>query len=218
MGRKRTGKGKYFLLCVAGLMAFSLSGCAGVREFLATRLHAEAPSEVKKSEGKSEAPPVKAAITAEKAEVPAPKKPAEKPAAQTARPAEDAFQTLAICESQADVESIGEACRHLLVGQRLLAGGDFKGALRENQAALSLADKGPPGDQALFNMGLIYAHYDNPEKDYKKSIGYFKQLVAAYPRSGLREQAKIWVGVLDVIEKSKQVDIEIEMKKKELER
>jgi hypothetical protein len=233
LGREQTRKGKYLLLCVAGLMAFALSGCAGVREYLATRLHAEAPAEVSKSEGKAAAPSAKAADTAAKAEAPEAKKPevesgsppvkaantsakAEVPAARP--PEEDAVQPEEICEPQADVESAGEACRHLLLGQKLLADGNFKGALRESQAALALADKGPPGDQALFNMGLIYAHYDNPDKDYNKSIGYFKRLVGAYPRSSLRERAKIWVGVLDVIEKSKQVDIEIEMKKKEIGR
>jgi TolA-binding protein len=232
LGREQTRKGKYFLLCVAGLMAFSLSGCAGVREYLATRLHAEAPAETRKPEGKAGNTSVKAIDTAAKAEVPEAKQPegkvegplvkaantaskAEVPAARP--PEEDAVQP-EICEPQAGMESTGEACRHLLLGQKLLADGDFKGALRENQAVLALADKGPPGDEALFNMGLIYAHYDNPDKDYKKSIGYFKRLVRAYPRSSLREQAKIWVGVLDVIEKSKQVDIEIEMKKKEIGR
>lgn len=214
MGRERTRKGKYFLLCVAGLIAFLLSGCAGVGEVFETRHYSEAPGEVEESEVKS----AEAADVA-KAEAPTVNKPAEKPPAQTAEPtAEDAVRGVPICEPQADVASVGEACRHLLLGSKLLTEGDFKGALKENQTALSLSDKDPPGDQALFNMGLIYAHYDNPEKDYKKSIGYFKQLIGAYPRSNLLEQAKIWVGVLDVIEKSKQVDIEIEMKKKELGR
>jgi hypothetical protein len=41
-------------------------------------------------------------------------------------------------------------------------------------------------------------------------------LIEGYPKSPLVQQAKIWVGVLQVIEKSKQVDIEIEEMKKEL--
>ena len=77
--------------------------------------------------------------------------------------------------------------------------------------------KKPPGDKALFNMGLIYAHYGNPEKDYKKSISFFTKLIKEYSNSALVEQAKIWVGILDAIEKEKQVDIEIEKKKNELE-
>jgi len=104
---------------------------------------------------------------------------------------------------------------HLIRSQELLAGGDYKKAFEENQKVLSLYDKIPAGDAAFFNMGLIYAHDRNPGKDYKKSLGFFKKLIKEFPQSPLVEQAKIWVSVLDVIEKSKQVDIEIEKKKKE---
>jgi hypothetical protein len=76
----------------------------------------------------------------------------------------------------------------------------------------------PPGDEAIFNMGLIYAHYGNPKKDNEKSIFFFRKLLNEHPKSPLVEQAKIWIGVLNVIEKSKQVDLEIEEMKKELSR
>ena len=65
-------------------------------------------------------------------------------------------------------------------------------------------------------MGLIYAHYDNPNKDYKKSLAYFKELLNKFPKSKLYGQAKIWINLLDTMEKAKQVDIEIEEKRKEL--
>jgi hypothetical protein len=95
--------------------------------------------------------------------------------------------------------------------------GDYKGSLKESQTVLSVVVKKPLGDKVLFNMGLIYAHYGNPEKDYKKSTGFFTKLIKEYPKSSLVEQAKIWAGVLEGIEKEKQVDIEIEKKKNELE-
>ncbi len=76
--------------------------------------------------------------------------------------------------------------------------------------------KTPPGDEALFNVGLIYAHSENPRKDYKKSIDYFQRLVKDFPRSPFIEEAKMWIGVLEDIEKAVKVDIEIEEKKKEL--
>ena len=76
--------------------------------------------------------------------------------------------------------------------------------------------------EALFNMGLIYAHSGNPKKDFEKSIEFFKKLIKDYPESPLIEQSKIWVEVLQkneelnqVIQKLKQVDIEIEEKKRE---
>jgi len=110
------------------------------------------------------------------------------------------------------------ACRHLLNGQELLIKGDYQESLRENEKVLSLLDKkSPDGDKALFTMGLIYVHYDNPERDYRKAMDCFTKLIEDYPRSTLVEQAKIWINVLDIIEKEKQVDIEIEQKKKDLE-
>ena len=110
------------------------------------------------------------------------------------------------------------ADRHLIRSQQLLAKGDYQEALRENQKVLSLPGKNASGDKALFNAGLINAHYENPEKNYNEAIRLFNQLIKDYPKSTLVEQAKLWVGTLEIIEKEKQVDIEIEKKKKELEK
>jgi outer membrane protein assembly factor BamD (BamD/ComL family) len=101
---------------------------------------------------------------------------------------------------------------------KMLSRGDYQGALKENRKVLSLYNTASPGDQALFNIGLVYAHYGNPDKDYLEAIQYFEKLIQKYPGSPLVEQAKIWVNVLNIIEKVKQVDIEIDKKKKELTR
>ena len=98
-----------------------------------------------------------------------------------------------------------------------LADGNYEEAIEENQRVLSMSVEGASKDQAVFNIALIYAHYNNPEKDYKKSIEYFTVLINRFPKSPLIEQTKIWLDVLNVIEKAKQVDIDIEKKKKELE-
>jgi len=127
----------------------------------------------------------------------------------------------------------GEASKilseHLFQARKLLEQRDFDGSIRENQKVLSLAGQNPPADEALFNLGLIYAHSGNPRKDYGKSVGFFRKLMKDYPQSPLAVQARIWTGVLlenekmsltiqklnQVIEESKQVDIEIEEKKRE---
>jgi tetratricopeptide (TPR) repeat protein len=116
-----------------------------------------------------------------------------------------------------------------LLSQKFLAEGNYEGALKENQRILSLSGQNPPGDEALFNMGLVHAHPGYPKRDTTKSLALFKRLIKDHPRSPWTEQAKTWVGVLQeneklshsveelnrVIEKSKQVDIEIEEKKRE---
>jgi tetratricopeptide (TPR) repeat protein len=102
--------------------------------------------------------------------------------------------------------------------KRLLAQGDFDGASEESQKILSRYGARTPGDEALFALGLIYVDPGNPKRDYKKSISFLRRLVKDFPRSPRREEARIWAEVLDLIERTKQVDIEIEQKKKELTR
>ena len=107
---------------------------------------------------------------------------------------------------------------HLLQSQKLFSEGKYQEVLDENSVLLEMPGKSLFRDRALFNMGLVYAHHDNPDKDYAKSLSYFTQLINEYPESPLAVQAAIWQNVLNIIEKAKQVDIEIEQKKKELSR
>ncbi len=107
-------------------------------------------------------------------------------------------------------------CDHLGLVKDFVDRGDFEGAMKASQQILSHSPKSPPGDEALLNMGLISAHYANPKKDYKKALGYFLRVEREFPRSPFIEEARIWVSVLRAFEKAKQVDIEIEEKKKEM--
>jgi len=107
-----------------------------------------------------------------------------------------------------------EANEYLNAAQSLLARGDFDGSLRENQKVLSLLKDQSPADTAIFHMGLVYAHPKNPKKDNKRAIYFFNRVIKGYPDSAWVEQAKIWVGVLDGVEKLKQVDLEIEERKR----
>ncbi len=101
---------------------------------------------------------------------------------------------------------------------QLYARGDFEASLVANHNIVVLSEGRPPADQSLFNMGLIYADNRYAKKDYRKSMSYFQRVVKEYPDSPLATQAKTWIGVLGVIEKSKEVDIEVERKKKRLMR
>lgn len=131
--------------------------------------------------------------------------------------------------SQKKEETLKILSKHFLRARKLLEQRDYDGSFKENQKILSFSGQNPPGDEALFNMGLIYAHYGNPKKDYSKSIVFFKKLMKDYPQSPFVEQARICTGILQeneklsqtiqklnqVIEESKQVDIEIEERKRE---
>jgi len=107
---------------------------------------------------------------------------------------------------------------------RFLAQGNFDGAIGENQKILSSPDPRSPKAEALLNLGLIFAHFENPQRDIEKSIEFFNRLLKTYPKSLLVEQAKTCIGILQeneelgrLIQKLKQVDIEVEeMKRKRL--
>ena len=145
--------------------------------------------------------------------------------------------SIAGCATLKEMEAKRETREYLITARKLLDQGDYEGSLKENQKVLSLYDNVPPGDEALFNTGLIYAHYGYPKRDYQKSLDHFERLVKAFPQSPLARQAKIWIGILQekkkskqenerlkkeieelnkTIKKSKQVDIEIDEKRKEI--
>ncbi len=140
------------------------------------------------------------------------------------------FVLLAGCAILKEMETKRETRKYLAMAQELLDQGDYEGSLKENQKVFSLSGNVSPGDEALFNMGLIYAHYGYPKRDYRRSLDLFKRLVKVFPQSPWAGQARIWIGILQdherlnreieglnkTIEKSKQVDIELEEKKKEL--
>lgn len=121
---------------------------------------------------------------------------------------------LAACSSFGALLGAGDPYAHLRRIEPLMAQHDFEGALREGQEVLALSPKSAPGDEALFDMALVYAHYGNPKKDYRRSIGLFSRVVKEFPQSPRIEEAKIWVGVLEAIEKAKQVDADIDERKK----
>ncbi len=129
-----------------------------------------------------------------------------------------------------------EARQHLVRAQKLLAQAGYQAALEENQKALSLSANNPPGDEALYNMALIYAHSGNPKRDYARSIALFKRLDKDYPQSYWTEQGKVWTHVIQeaesarraaaaaaqendrlkrIMEESRKVDMEIEEMKRE---
>ncbi len=125
-------------------------------------------------------------------------------------------------QAELKAEQPSEILEALGRSQRLLAQGNFEGSMVAAERVLALSLRRPPGDEGLFILGLIYVHPGNSKKDYEKSLDCFRRLVKEYPKSFWSEQAKIWIEALqenerlnDVIQKSKQVDLEIEEKKRE---
>lgn len=122
-------------------------------------------------------------------------------------------------------DSCAERCQNLApVNQRSGVGlprgvresQNFAEAVRSNQLLLDQSGRRAPADTALYNLGLIYAHIDNPAKDFRKSRRYFTDLTRDFPTSPLAEEARVWTGLFQIIEKMQQIDLEIEQQKNQL--
>ena len=108
------------------------------------------------------------------------------------------------------------ASEEILRAKRLFDLGDYAGSLEETQKILSRPPKDDSRDQALFNMGVIYAHVENPQRDLGKALYSFKAMLQEYPQSPLAGEAKVLVGVLQENEKLSQVFQKGKQKNEEL--
>jgi outer membrane protein assembly factor BamD (BamD/ComL family) len=106
------------------------------------------------------------------------------------------FISLAGCSALKEMEARKETREHLITARESLDKGDYEGCLKENEKVLSLSDNAPPADEALFNAGLVYAHYGYTKRDHQKSLDYFNRLVKAFPQSPFAGQGRIWIGML----------------------
>jgi hypothetical protein len=63
-------------------------------------------------------------------------------------------------------------------------------------------------DQALFQIGLLYANPENPDQNYEKSLGSFNKIINDRSESRIRQQAQLWVMFIrDVIDKERKIGI-----------
>ena len=99
---------------------------------------------------------------------------------------------------------------------RVVENQNFQEAVEKNVDILNEVGNKKPADVALYNLGLIYAHNNNPAKDYEKSHDYFQQLSNQFPDSDLTEEAQVWLGLFKTIKEMQQIDIEIDLQKKQL--
>lgn len=126
-------------------------------------------------------------------------------------------------ERTKEQENVAQTARdHFQRAKRYFDQGNYDGSLEESQKVLSASGKNVPRDRALFQIGLIYTQPENPKRDIEKAISFFQRLLKDYPQSPWKDEAKTLIMVLQeniklnqMIEKSKEVDIAIEEKKRE---
>jgi len=76
----------------------------------------------------------------------------------------------------------------------LTAQGDYESSVRLYEETLNRFPR--HGDQALLQIGLIYAYPDNPNRNYQKSIQSFQKILLEYPASNVREEAVILASLI----------------------
>jgi len=69
--------------------------------------------------------------------------------------------------------------------------GNFRASLDKYEQLL----KKSPGsaDRVLFEMGIVYAHPKNEQKDYQKALECFQRLIREYPASGYRQDSEMMI-------------------------
>ena len=83
--------------------------------------------------------------------------------------------------------------------------GKYELSLNETKEVLRIYPRSL-GDQALFQMGLLYAHHKNPDQDYQRSLESLQRVIKEFPLSKFKIQAEVWVWFIqEIIDKEKEI-------------
>ena len=85
-----------------------------------------------------------------------------------------------------------QAKERLSRAKTLLAAEEYGASLRETNEVLEICPLAPC-DEALFQMGLIYAYPKNPERDYQRSVEFFQRAIEKSSQGRVKDQAALWV-------------------------
>ncbi len=128
--------------------------------------------------------------------------------------------------------------------QKAIETGDYRGFLAENQRYLSTCGGWVECDIVLFNLGFIYAYPQSPYRDPQKARQYFRELQKRFPQSPWASQGQVLLAFMNEqlgleeaqrqlrtglrsrdaairklrgqLDRSREIDIEIEKKEREL--
>ena len=81
--------------------------------------------------------------------------------------------------------------------QRVMESSNYAEFLAENEQALAGCGGGTGCDVALFNLGFIYAYSQSPYHNVAKAVQYFSELSTTYPQSPWAFQGRAWAALLN---------------------
>ena len=128
--------------------------------------------------------------------------------------------------------------------QKVIANGDYSGFLVENQRNLSVCGGWIACDVTLFNLGFVHAYPQSPYRDPRKARQYLRELDSKFPQSPWASQGQVLLAFLNErvgleetqrqlrtdlrsrdaalrklrgqLDRSREIDIEIEKKERQL--
>jgi hypothetical protein len=131
-----------------------------------------------------------------------------------------------------------------LPAQKVIENGDYKGFLADNQRTLAQCGGESGCDVTLFNLGFVYAFPSSPYRDPQKARRYLNELHSRYPHSPWTTQGQVLLTFMneqgkaeeaqrrlraelrtrdttirklrEQLERSREIDIAIERKEREL--
>jgi TolA-binding protein len=79
----------------------------------------------------------------------------------------------------------------------------FKEAAAVYNKIMSEAPDSAPAADALFELALLNAHHDNPQRDYVQTTRTFAEFIKRYPDNKRTEEARTWISVLKTVQELK---------------
>jgi hypothetical protein len=128
--------------------------------------------------------------------------------------------------------------------QKVIENGDYRNFLRENQRNLAQCGGWAQCDVTLFNLGFVHAYPQSPYRDLRKARQYLRELHGRFPESPWAAQGQVLLAFTDEqmgleeaqrrlradlrtreaairklqgqLNRSREIDLEIEKKEREL--
>jgi hypothetical protein len=81
--------------------------------------------------------------------------------------------------------------------QRVIENGDYRGFLVENERNLSACGRWTECDITLYNLGFVYAYPQSPYRDPQKARQYLHELHSRFPQSPWTSQGQVLLAFMD---------------------
>jgi TolA-binding protein len=79
----------------------------------------------------------------------------------------------------------------------------YKDAAAEYSKVISDFPDSPLAADALFELALVYAHHNNPQRDYTQATRAFSDFLRRYPDNRRADEARTWISVFKTIQELK---------------